>query len=133
MPTSTRSNNPRIDQQRTAPTENTTHPRSSALTFLLGGAEGASAALLFAPKTGADMRHRIARGAKDLRNSGQNFAHDMEDKAGAVGGALKSAVTEAKDTYKMELDKSHDGSPSDSKESAGAKPSENKITAGSRA
>lgn len=113
--------------------ENTNRAGSTALTFLLGGAVGAAAALLFAPHKGADTRHRIARGAHDLRSSGENFAHGVEDKAEAVGGAIKSAVTEAKDTYKSELEKAHDSSQEAAKQAAGSGPSKNKTAAESHA
>lgn len=113
--------------------ENTNRSGSSALTFLLGGVMGAAAALLFAPQKGSDTRHRIAKGAKDLRHSGQNFAHGVEDKAEAVGGALKSAVTEAKDTYRSELEKSHDSSQDAGKQAVGAGPLKNKTAAESHA
>ena len=93
---------------------------------------GAATALLFAPRTGADMRHRIAQGAKDLRSTGQGIAHEMEDKAEAVGGAIKNAVSEGKDTYRSELEKAH-ASSADAKQHAMAQPSENKSAAESHA
>jgi gas vesicle protein len=88
--------------------EKTNHTGTTAIAFFLGGAMGAAAALLFAPHSGAESRHRIARGAQNLRGSGETFAHDVEDKVEAVGGAIKTAVSEARDTYRTELGKSRD-------------------------
>lgn len=74
---------------------------SVAVAFLIGAVAGGIAALLFAPQTGAEMRGRIKRGARDMRERGGNLAHDMQDRAGNV----KGAVTEARAAYRDEMDK----------------------------
>jgi gas vesicle protein len=74
---------------------------SVAVAFLIGAVAGGVAALLFAPQTGAQTRGRIKRGALDLRDRGGQLAHDMQDHA----GNLKGAVSEARNTYRDEMDK----------------------------
>ena len=74
---------------------------SMAVAFLIGAAAGGIGALLFAPLSGAQMRGKIKRGARDMRKRGEHLAHDMQDRAGQV----KSAVTEARTTYRDEMDK----------------------------
>jgi gas vesicle protein len=72
-----------------------------AVAFLIGAVAGGIAALLFAPQTGVQMRGRIKRGALDMRDRGGQLAHDMQDHA----GNLKGAVSEARNTYRDEMDK----------------------------
>jgi gas vesicle protein len=74
---------------------------SVAVAFLIGAVAGGVAALLFAPQTGAQMRGRIKRGAIDIRDRGGDFARDMQGRA----GNLKGAVSEARNTYRDEMDK----------------------------
>jgi|SRR5678809_369960 len=74
---------------------------SVAFAFLIGAVAGGVAALLFAPETGAQMRGRIKRGARDMRERGGNLAHDMQDRA----GNMKGAVSEARSAYRDEMDK----------------------------
>lgn len=74
---------------------------SVAVAFLIGAVAGGVAALLFAPQSGAEMRGRIKRGARDVRDRGGRLAHDVQDHA----GNLKGAVTEARATYRDEMDK----------------------------
>lgn len=88
--------------------EKSDHARSSALAFLIGGTVGAAAALLLAPRSGAVTCHRIAQDAQNLQTSGETFAHDMEDKAEAVGGAIKNAMSEAQGAYESERERNRD-------------------------
>jgi gas vesicle protein len=74
---------------------------SVAVAFLIGAVAGGVAALLFAPQTGAQMRGRIRRGARDMRERGGQLAHDLTDQAGNI----KGAVTEARTAYRDEIDK----------------------------
>jgi gas vesicle protein len=74
---------------------------SVAVAFLIGAVAGGIAGLLFAPKTGAQMRGQIKRGARDMRDRGGQLAHDVQDHA----GNLKGAVTEARATYRDEMGK----------------------------
>jgi len=84
--------------------ENT--PKGSAMTaFLIGAVAGGITALLFAPQSGAQMRGRLKRGAHDLREKGKHIAHDVEERADTVTGAMRSAASEAKSTYRNEIEK----------------------------
>jgi gas vesicle protein len=74
---------------------------SVAFAFLIGAVAGGVAALLFAPQTGAQMRGRIKRGARDMRERGGNLAHNMQDRA----GNMKGAASEARTAYRDEMDK----------------------------
>ena len=74
---------------------------SVAVAFLIGAVAGGLAALLFAPQSGAQMRGRIKRGARDMRDRGGQLAHDMQDHA----GNMKGAVSEARAAYRDEMDK----------------------------
>ena len=53
---------------------------SLALAFLLGGALGASLALLFAPEGGPQTRSRLRGLATDLRDRSVNLADDLRDR-----------------------------------------------------
>ena len=55
-------------------------PASVALAFLLGGALGASLALLFAPEGGPQTRARLRGLATDLRDRTGNLAGDLRDR-----------------------------------------------------
>jgi gas vesicle protein len=62
------------------------------LSFLLGGITGAAVALLLAPESGRNTRHKI-----------KEFAGDMKDKvrdyAGDVKGRVTSTIEKSKDFY----------------------------------
>jgi gas vesicle protein len=73
----------------------------AGIAFLLGAVAGGVTALLFAPKTGAEMRGRIKRGARDMQNRGEHLAHDVQDQADNI----KGAVSEARTAYRDEMDK----------------------------
>jgi gas vesicle protein len=103
------------------------HKRGSAtVAFLLGTMAGGITALLFAPKTGAQMRHGLKRGAHDLREKGGLLVHDVEEKAETVTGAMKGAVSEARNTYRDELDKRRVASGAETKHYAEAETVGNK-------
>jgi gas vesicle protein len=55
-------------------------PASLALAFLLGGALGASLALLFAPEGGPQTRARLRGLATDLKDRTANLAEDLRDR-----------------------------------------------------
>jgi gas vesicle protein len=81
---------------------NSSSPRGSvAVAFLIGAVAGGITALLLAPKTGAQMRGQIKRGARDLRERGGNLAHNMQDRA----GNMKGAASEARTAYRDEMEK----------------------------
>ena len=79
--------------------------KSVVVPFLLGGLAGAAVALLFAPRTGSEMRTRI-----------RNFATDTTDKVTSTIGkgmniyddakiAVNSAVEAGKQAYLQEREK----------------------------
>ncbi|HET7632227.1 MAG TPA: YtxH domain-containing protein [Gemmatimonadaceae bacterium] len=51
------------------------------LAFLAGLAVGAGAALLYAPKSGAETRHDIAERGRRVRERAQEMAGDLRDRA----------------------------------------------------
>ena len=63
-----------------------------ATAFLIGLAIGAGAALLLAPKSGAETRADIARQARRARRSATRFAEDMRDRASDAYAAARSEV-----------------------------------------
>ncbi len=85
------------------------------LTFLLGGLAGASIALLFAPQSGRDTRHKVSRrmrdgvdAARDLGNRMVSRGRDIRDEASrTLSEALDSAqrgVTRASDAVRRSTD-----------------------------
>jgi gas vesicle protein len=81
--------------------ENNNRRGSTAVAFLLGAMAGGITALLFAPQTGAQMRGRLKRGAKDMRQRGEHLVHEAGEKAGMI----KGAASEARTAYRDEMDK----------------------------
>jgi len=55
---------------------------SLALAFILGGALGASLALLFAPEGGQQTRARLRGFATDVRDRSTDLASDLRDRVG---------------------------------------------------
>jgi gas vesicle protein len=77
---------------------NNSNARVSSVAFVIGALAGGVAALLLAPQTGAELRSRIRTRAGDIKRS-------TRDKTQSVTGAVKGAISEAKHTYRDELDK----------------------------
>jgi gas vesicle protein len=79
--------------------------RSLFVPFIIGGVIGAGLALLFAPKSGRDMRKQI----KDLATDAQGAVSSAVDRGkelydeGKV--ALKSAIEAGKEAYHEEREK----------------------------
>ena len=71
---------------------------SAAVVFVIGAVAGGVTAMLLAPQSGAQLRRRIKDGADELKTAARV-------NAGAVTGAVKGAVSQAKHTYHDELDK----------------------------
>ena len=71
-------------------------PASLALAFLLGGALGASLALLFAPEGGPQTRARLRGLATDLRDRSANLAGDLRDRVEDVLDEGKEIFDEKK-------------------------------------
>lgn len=89
--------------------ENKPRRGSATVAFLIGAVAGGVAALLLAPQSGAQTRGRLKQGARDLREKGKNLAHRGEETAQTVTGAIKGAVSDAKSTYRSEMDKQREG------------------------
>lgn len=81
---------------------------STAVAFLLGALAGGITALLFAPRTGSQIRGRMKHGANDMRRRGEPLAQE----AGERGETMKGAATEARAAYREELAKRRAASPS---------------------
>ena len=71
-------------------------PASLALAFLLGGALGASLALLFAPERGPQTRARLRGLATDLKDRSADLVEDMKDRVEDVLGQGKEVFDEKK-------------------------------------
>ena len=100
---------------------------SVTVAFLIGAVAGGITALLLAPQTGAQMRRRLKRGAHDLREKGTHLAHEVEERADILTGAVKGAASEARSTYREELEKRRTAAGAETKgyaetEVAGTKP-----------
>ena len=78
---------------------------SATTAFMIGALAGGVAALLLAPQTGAQLRRRIREGAGELQHKGDRLKQTARDKTESVTGAVKTAVTEAKSTYRDELER----------------------------
>ena len=89
--------------------ENNPRRGSAAVAFLLGAMAGGVAALLLAPQSGAETRSRLKRGARDLRDKGVDLAHRGEERAATVTNVIKDAVSDAKQSYRSEIDKQREG------------------------
>jgi gas vesicle protein len=77
---------------------NNTKNYHSSVAFMIGALAGGVAALLLAPQTGAELRGRIRTRAGELKDT-------TRDKTHSVTGAVRGAISEAKHTYRDELDK----------------------------
>ncbi len=71
-------------------------PASLALAFLLGGALGASLALLLAPEEGPQTRNRLRGLATDLKERTADVMEDMRDRVEDVIGQSKEIFDEKK-------------------------------------
>jgi gas vesicle protein len=65
---------------------------SMFLSFLLGGIVGAAVALLLAPESGRETRHKIKEFADDVKDK-------VKDYAGDVKGKFTSTIDKGKDFY----------------------------------
>jgi len=69
---------------------------SLALAFILGGALGASLALLFSPEGGPQTRARLRGLATDLKDRTADLAEDVRDRVEDVLGQGKEVYEEKK-------------------------------------
>jgi len=65
---------------------------SMFLSFLLGGIVGAAVALLLAPESGRDTRHKIREFAGDMKGKAWNYADNVK-------GKVASTIEKGKDLY----------------------------------
>ena len=70
---------------------------SSVMSFMMGAVLGASLALLLAPETGAQTRHRLADAAKKM---GQKARHSAEDLANDAREAVEHGRQEFQQSTK---------------------------------
>lgn len=75
------------------------HPRSGGLTLLLAFAGGAllggAAAMLFAPRSGAETRRRIAGAVDGGREVAARMPHAIREASGAAQAAFTAALKES--------------------------------------
>jgi gas vesicle protein len=67
-----------------------------ALGFILGGALGASLAMLFAPESGSRTRERLRDLAADMRDRTLDMSEDLRDRAGEAVERGREAFQEKK-------------------------------------
>jgi gas vesicle protein len=67
-----------------------------ALSFILGGALGASLALLFAPESGRRTRERLRDMAADVRDKTVDLSEELRDKAEDAVERSREALEEKK-------------------------------------
>ena len=65
---------------------------SVLLSFLLGGIVGAGFALLMAPQSGTETRHRIREFTEDIKGKARGYADDMK-------GKVTTGVDKSKELY----------------------------------
>lgn len=72
---------------------------ATKLTYLLvGGGIGAILALLFAPKSGEELRHDIAEASRKGLEKGKEAAHQLQEKAGEYYEVTKEKAEELLET-----------------------------------
>ncbi len=67
--------------------------------FLVGAAVGASVALLYAPKTGKDMRRLIAKKTEEGREALSDSSKDVIDRGRELFDRAREVADEAADTF----------------------------------
>lgn len=71
-------------------------PASVALAFIIGGALGASLALLFAPEGGRQTRTRLRGLATDVKDRSTDLVEDVKDRVEDVLGTSREIFEEKK-------------------------------------
>jgi len=71
-------------------------PASVALAFIIGGALGASLALLFAPEGGRQTRTRLKGLATDVKDRSTDLVEDVKDRVEDAIGAGREIFEEKK-------------------------------------
>jgi gas vesicle protein len=72
--------------------------------FFLGAAAGAVAALLFAPKSGAELRGQISEGVGDAVNQVRTSSKDLKLRTQKLVSSVKAGVEEAVEAGKAAYD-----------------------------
>jgi gas vesicle protein len=67
-------------------TENSNYTKGLVVGALIGGAVGAVVALLFAPKSGVELRREIAETSSDVYNKAYDYFSKVEDNVGTMVG-----------------------------------------------
>lgn len=80
--------------------------------FALGAIIGAGLALLFAPKTGEDMRASLGDGAKKLRHDAMDKLDQARDSVTELGASTRSAIDAGREAFQ------HDGNKRDGRQVA---------------
>lgn len=78
---------------------------NASMAFVIGAIAGGVAALLLAPESGKQLRGRIRTRATDIKDHTRETVGHLREKAESVTGTVKGAVSEAKHTYRDEMDK----------------------------
>lgn len=77
----------------------TEHPRGGGfalfLAFAGGALVGGAAALLFAPRSGAEMRRRISGAVDDTKDFASHMPHAIHDASSAAQAAFAAALKES--------------------------------------
>ncbi|MBE0426998.1 MAG: YtxH domain-containing protein [Nitrospirae bacterium] len=77
---------------------------SILLSFLLGGIVGAGAALLLAPQSGRETRHRIRELTDDVREKAKEYAGEVKEKVTTGIDKGKDFVEEKKTIIKTSIE-----------------------------
>lgn len=78
---------------------------SATMAFVVGAVAGGVTALLLAPQNGQQLRRRIKNGAGELKTARARLTERLDKNAREKTGVIAGAVTEAKSTYKDELER----------------------------
>lgn len=78
-----------------------TTSNSSTAAFVIGALAGGLAALLLTPTTGAQLRRKLRHNAE---TAGEQLGH-LKERVESVAGNVKSAATEARGSYKDDMER----------------------------
>ncbi len=74
------------------------------LSFLLGGIVGAGIALLFAPQSGRETRHRIKELTEDVKEKAKEYVEEVKEKVSTGIGKGKEFLEEKKSIIKSSIE-----------------------------
>jgi gas vesicle protein len=78
---------------------------SATMAFVVGAVAGGVTALLLAPQSGEQLRRRIKKETGELKTARARLSDRLDKATRDRTGAIVGAVTEAKSSYKEELDR----------------------------